>query len=552
MKKLIFQTSVLISILITSQIINAQTIFDAIHSGSIEKVKELVEKDSTLVNAKNARSQTPLHFAAFYNYEEIARYLIERGADINAQDYNSLTPLMFSGLATAKLIVEKGVDINFETQNGKVTALSRALTSGKKSLIDYLLDIGVSMPEPGTPNSMNYLAFALQAGSIKYLEKCLQQGIDPLVKSESNNTLLHYAATSNSTELIKKLTDLGVPLNKSNIFGWTPLHMASYYGTRSNVELLIQKGLDKNARTIDGKSPYNLANEAKRTTISNFLESLNVDLTSQKFPVLKGDYLGQKKTKDKSESFAPGIIGTQLNFHGSITFTPDGNEAYWSVVENASILGSKRVNGIWTMPALVLSDADVPFISPDGNKFFFIARKQNQGQNIEVISVMDKTPTGWSEPHALPDIINSTSGIHWQISVDRTGNLYFGARKNGSTDSRIYCAAYKDGTYQEPKIVGGLENVNAHSPYISPDGAFLIITQNEPEPELYILFKNRNGSWSIGKNISEIIGAKGICPIVSADLKYLFFLKSLDNRNIPYWINMGFIGKLQKNELKEN
>ena len=161
----------------------------------------------------------------------------------------------------------------------------------------------------------------------------------------------------------------------------------------------------------------------------------------------------------------------------------------------------------------------------------------------ELIYVMDKTPMGWSEPNALPDIINSIPGIHWQLSVDKKGNLYFGARQNGTVASRIYCSAYINGAYTEPKILESLKDVDAHSPFISPDGSYLIIST--PTNGLQILFRNKAGSWTKERNITDIIGYEGHCPIVTHDGKYLFFLHNAGDKFIPYWVDASFIEELR-------
>ena len=49
--------------------------------------------DGTEVNAKGATGRTPLHLAAFKDYKEIVKLLIEAGADVNAKDRDDGTPL---------------------------------------------------------------------------------------------------------------------------------------------------------------------------------------------------------------------------------------------------------------------------------------------------------------------------------------------------------------------------------------------------------------------------------------------------------------------------
>ncbi len=51
--------------------------------GRFERVKELIEGDPALVHARGGDGQTPLHFASTV---EIAGYLLDHGADIDARD----------------------------------------------------------------------------------------------------------------------------------------------------------------------------------------------------------------------------------------------------------------------------------------------------------------------------------------------------------------------------------------------------------------------------------------------------------------------------------
>ncbi len=274
--------------------------------------------------------------------------------------------------------------------------------------------------------------------------------------------------------------------------------------------------------------------------------------TSTDFPRLAGPYLGQKPPGKTAEPFAEKIVAAENNFHGSVVFSPDGNEAYWSVMEKIRIMYSKKVNGVWTKPELFIPSADVPFLSPDGKKLFYMEQNVEQGRKFEVPSAMDKTATGWSKAYPLPDIINRIPIIHWQISVDKKGNLFFGGKMSGNQTSRIYCAEYVNGAYHEPKMVTSLKDYEAFSPFIAPDGSYLIVTAFREELGLYILFKKADGTWAKGKNISENIGTSGelLCPIVTSDGKYLFFLKGVGERTIPYWVDASFIEELRKTEQK--
>ncbi len=524
-----------------------QEIFDAVRVGDIAKVRELIEKDPKLVAFRNANQINPLHVAAVYGRADIARFLIEKGAEINPPDESYYSPLMFAGIEVAKLLVENGADVNYRLKSGW-SALAEALSRGRIEVAEYLIESGFNIPDPMTPEGTRLLISALKAGCIKYFEKCMDLGLNPTFESEARSNLIHFAAESNSTSLVTMLIDLGVPVNKTNIYGWNPLHYAAFGGNKYIVDLLIGKGIDKNARTTEGKSPYNLASESMNTPVINYLDSIGADKSPQQFPVINGEYLGQDKPGKKAVPFAPGILAAQYNYHSSIAFTPDGNELYGKSMMPMRFLYSKRIDGHWSIPDTLtnMNNNDVPFISPDGRKMYYLGMQMVQGQPPkELIYDMDKTPTGWSEPSPVSEIINSIPGIHWQLSVDRKGNLYFGARQNGTLSSRIYCSEYLNGSYTEPQIMQNLKDVDAHSPYISPDGSYLIISTFK---ELFILFRKNDGNWTKEKSLTDIIGCEGNCPIVTHDGKYMFFVHNIGDKYIPYWVSAKIIDELRPTE----
>jgi hypothetical protein len=337
------------------------------------------------------------------------------------------------------------------------------------------------------------------------------------------------------------------------MFGWKPLHIAAVKGNLRTMKSLLKKDPDLNARTNDGKTPYNLAEEAKKEEIVGCLKSMGADQGPARFPELRGEYMGQPRAGKKAVPFAPGILSPLHEYHGAITFTPDGNEMYWSAYvdeSGASIWRAKQENGKWREPEF-FSKGDVPFISPDGKTLYFVASKPIQGGTQELICVRDRTASGWSEPKEMPEIINSMPRIHWQVSVDDRGNLYFGA--SAEAGSRIYSSGYDGGAFRKPQIIASLKEIEAFSPYVAPDGGYLIITKVEGGEDLIIHFKKKDGTWTKGIELSSYIGIKGaFCPIVTHDGKYLFFVCGIDGKYAPFWVDASIIQDLRNEALKDD
>jgi hypothetical protein len=102
-------------------------------------------------------------------------------------------------------------------------------------------------------------------------------------------------------------------------------------------------------------------------------------------------------------------------------------------------------------------------------------------------------------------------------------------------------------------MIAGLKDLEAFSPYIAPDGGYLIITKAAGGEELSIHFKKKDGTWTKGIELSNDIGIKGaFCPIVTPDGKYLFFVCSIDGKYAPFWVDASFIQDLRKEALKDD
>ena len=60
--------------------------------------------------------------------------------------------------------------------------------------------------------------------------------------AEDEKTVLHYAAQTGKAEMIKKMIESGLCVNKDDKNGWTPLHVAVHHGCKVAAAVLIEKG----------------------------------------------------------------------------------------------------------------------------------------------------------------------------------------------------------------------------------------------------------------------------------------------------------------------
>ena len=290
------------------------------------------------------------------------------------------------------------------------------------------------------------------------------------------------------------------------------------------------------------------------------------------FPELAGPYFGQQPPGEIAVQFAPEFFGSRfISFHSGIIFSPDGKEAYWQAMlndENRSqaIFESKLRNGFWTEPGVASFSGlikggrdDSPCISPDGNKLFFLSsRPFEEGDKInqENIWFVHRIKEDWSEPKHIPLVLDASEGkIHWRFSVDKQGNLYFGAWKikGDEISGNIFLSKYENGQYGKPEKLGPEINKEGDynfCPHIAPNGSYLIFTRvgakrSERLPNrIYCSFKKDDGSWTEAKKV-DIRGEQGNdVPVVSHDGKYLFLRHGTEF----YWVDASFIEKLRPSE----
>ena len=83
----------MVSVLSSIEREKVSEVFKSLKYEDIDRLKELIEEDPDLVNARSSADRTPLHTAARRGFIEAVELLIDKGADLEAKDYREWTPL---------------------------------------------------------------------------------------------------------------------------------------------------------------------------------------------------------------------------------------------------------------------------------------------------------------------------------------------------------------------------------------------------------------------------------------------------------------------------
>ena len=281
-------------------------------------------------------------------------------------------------------------------------------------------------------------------------------------------------------------------------------------------------------------------------------------------------YLGQTPPGSIPQKFAPGIISLPIRLETYPTFSPDGSDMYFSVVNaswlNGVIFHTQERNGVWTIPDTAAFSKNIyinweSFISPDGNKQFF-ASNRPPSLSKDIWMMNRTSDTTWSNPVRLNSPINSNVE-DGSACVTNNGTLYFkSARGGGINGSMLYRSLLIDSTYSQIENLGNIIHTVAQEtePFMSPDESYLIFTSPSRSGghggyDLWICFRKMDGSWTepvnMGPNINSALDEYG--PRVTQDGNYLFFTRDNGSTSMDiYWVSAGIIDSLKSTVISVN
>jgi ankyrin repeat protein len=572
----------------------AEDIHDAAKKGDLERLKKIIASDPSFVNstdrdkmtplhhaidegkleaasllivhgaeieAVNYKRETPLHIAAYEGNHEAVKLLLEHGADLTKREMRDRIPLFLAcnwgrDFETVRLLIEAGSDVNDKNSRGEIVLVS-TLYYGKKEIIDLLIDRGATLPD-----DEDTLRRVLYITASNGMERPFHMAVEICKKQEIEwwtGVPMHACARGGSVDIAKILIAKGADYKEKNIYGVAPIHIAAENGRLDFIEFLLSKKADIDSSSLIGKTALHYARENGHNELTALLIKKGASQADPRFPVLKGEYFGQEKPDDTPRMFAPGIVSGHGfdSEHSPAVFSRDGKEVYWTQKFRGPILCMKQKKGVWTPPKPALFCSEFgdgePIFSPDGKKLFFLSFRPLEAggaSDKENMWVVERTSEGWTDPEPVSPLINACD-LHWLFSIASNGTIYFASpREGGFGANDIYRSRFVNDEYQEPENLGNVINTPGvdHTPFISPDENYLIFSSRGRSPSsrdfhFYISYKNEDGSWRKPIALSEIIISigSGLCPAITPDGKYMFFI----GRGDIYWVSASFIEKLR-------
>jgi ankyrin repeat protein len=131
---------------------------EAAANNDLHKVRQMLESDGRLLNAKDREHDTAIMKAARNcNATDVVSFLLSKGANFNDEQYRDTinqTPIIVAaqhGCADiVRLFIEAGIkDINHKNDQGE-SALLTAAQEGHKEIVKILLEAGADINQPNS------------------------------------------------------------------------------------------------------------------------------------------------------------------------------------------------------------------------------------------------------------------------------------------------------------------------------------------------------------------------------------------------------------------
>ena len=295
MKKKLNQIVLLIILIqATSGIVKAQNIneqlINAVKTNNNEQVKQLLKKGSD-VNSQDKNGATVLMWAVYSGDIETVKYLLKKKADYNKKGviYTNKEKTGYYGniLSVAagenkpqilKYLLKK-CKINIEDQeyNPKSkkddgwTALQWAASKANDEIIEILLSKGANINANYTSDKGTPLIYALQAKKYTTAKILIEADADVNMQTSEGRTALYYISTDNKPKILELLLKKGANPNIATNQGFTPLIISAYNNKFENCKLLVKYSAGVYRRDKYSKTAVDYAFSKGYEDIGNYL-----------------------------------------------------------------------------------------------------------------------------------------------------------------------------------------------------------------------------------------------------------------------------------------
>ena len=218
-------------------------------------------------NARDDNSNTPLMLCAsqslFGKERKIVEAFVKAKVKVDAVDKDGTTALMSAAAGgrdgMIRLLVENNAKVDLKDNDGW-TALMYASSAGHwsavKELIEAKADINLAEKKGWTP-----LGMALYQGRGSAAEHLIKAGAKIPEKGPNGMTAILLATYGRDLQCVRQVLESGAPLEGVDEDGWPAVSVAAYNGDGQIVMELLRAGADATLKDKEGKNALDRAKE---------------------------------------------------------------------------------------------------------------------------------------------------------------------------------------------------------------------------------------------------------------------------------------------------
>lgn len=283
--------------------------YEMLKQEDVENVRECIAScdKAELFQPVGSMGVSIFHLLVWHNFYDDVKKLIDDGADVNIKAELGkgilkdvcvgATPLMFAcyqgNYEMAKLLVEAGADTCASDEMGRnayhylasrinklprdYECLNHSL-SQRKAIVDLLTD-GVSQKDNDGKTAIEYMIEQNNNNVSCALAKALiDKGADTTMVNEEGDSLLIQALKNDHITAAIELAANKEIINLQDSEGKTALHHAAYRESLKLCMIMMEKGADKNIKDNNGLTALDMAENDDCEDIVKFLKTGRVDL----------------------------------------------------------------------------------------------------------------------------------------------------------------------------------------------------------------------------------------------------------------------------------
>ena len=248
-----------------------------------EEIARVLLEHGADVDAENKSKWTPLRHALDKKHVEVARVLIKNKAYVGAQGIDQWTPLLWASqhgqVELVQVLLERGADVDAEDALG--WSPCRRAFYGRHVEVVRVLVQHTSSARLQNKRKSTPLHEASGDGLVDFARMLLKFGVDASARDEDNFTSLHCASEHGHVEIVLALLDHGVDVSVQDEHRRTPLHFSSEEGHEEVTRALLEHGADASIQDEHKQTPLHFASANGHVKVALALLEHGVDASFQ-------------------------------------------------------------------------------------------------------------------------------------------------------------------------------------------------------------------------------------------------------------------------------